>query len=417
MESNGKSFSARRTGSASASKENPKKANQPNRRAAAISRDTKPLPAPATEAQQLLLSIFKDSFSARFETDLTPSIQRLKQHLFDRKFDQAFGSPELLETYAVRWSPSRALAYMDLLSWLPQLSDLLKGMAMPALGAGKEAPTAVGGSDKMASAPASGPEPPAVLCLGGGAGAEVMAFAGNLHSRYASLHGSGSRAACVVAPDDLTVLDQPAANAFTIRVIDIADWTEVIKKLEAGALSKPPLAKHASAMALNKQAPYLPPGSFAVAFCKEDILDMEIERMATLLRGAPLVTLMFTLNELYSTSMSKTTNFLLSLTYLVEPGTLLLVVDSPGSYSTVAIGRDAGGDGAEPPKKYPMQWLLNHTLMESSSIGSSKNTSVQEGQWERLVSEDSKWFRHPPGLRYPLELEDMRYQVHLYARI
>ena len=38
-------------------------------------------------------------------------------------------------------------------------------------------------------------------------------------------------------------------------------------------------------------------------------------------------------------------------------------------------------------------------------------------KWEKVVDEESKWFRLPPGLRYPIELENMRYQIHLYRRL
>ena len=34
--------------------------------------------------------------------------------------------------------------------------------------------------------------------------------------------------------------------------------------------------------------------------------------------------------------------------------------------------------------------------------------------WEKLESADSVWFRLAEGLRYPIPLENMRYQMHLY---
>ena len=34
--------------------------------------------------------------------------------------------------------------------------------------------------------------------------------------------------------------------------------------------------------------------------------------------------------------------------------------------------------------------------------------------WEKLESADSVWFRLAEGLRYPIQLENMRYQMHLY---
>jgi 25S rRNA (uracil2843-N3)-methyltransferase len=85
----------------------------------------------------------------------------------------------------------------------------------------------------------------------------------------------------------------------------------------------------------------------------------------------------------------------------VPAGTLLLVVDSPGSYSTVSL------NGAE--KKYPMQWLLDHTLLDEGPKGDT-------AAWSKLTEDESKWFRLDTRLRYPIELEDMRFQLHLYRR-
>jgi 25S rRNA (uracil2843-N3)-methyltransferase len=104
--------------------------------------------------------------------------------------------------------------------------------------------------------------------------------------------------------------------------------------------------------------------------------------------------------------MIKTQQLLQQLTDNMTPGSCLLVVDSPGSYSTVSI------NGAE--KKYPMQWLLDYTL-----LGQSAKTEKDQrlSQWEKLTSEDSQWFRLDESLQYPIDLEDMRYQIHLYRRL
>ena len=56
-----------------------------------------------------------------------------------------------------------------------------------------------------------------------------------------------------------------------------------------------------------------------------------------------------------------------------------------------------------------MQWLLDHTLLETLQ----KDT---EASWKKIVSDDSIWFRLSENLTYPVELENMRYQMHLYQR-
>ena len=120
--------------------------------------------------------------------------------------------------------------------------------------------------------------------------------------------------------------------------------------------------------------------------------------------------MLFTLNELYSTSMSATTSLLLTLTSLAAPGTLLLVVDSPGSYSTVKLG--------ETEKKYPMQWMLDHTLLkQAAGVGDEGGGE----RWEKVGAEESRWWRMDrERLRYGVagvELEDMRMQWHLFRRL
>jgi len=121
---------------------------------------------------------------------------------------------------------------------------------------------------------------------------------------------------------------------------------------------------------------------------------------------------------LYTVSMPATQKFLFELTAATNKGTLLLVVDSPGSYSTVTL------NGQE--KKYPMHWLMDHTLLNVVERSAELNnfTDVQSTEapqasprWKKLISEESRWFRLPDGLKYPLELENMRYQMHLYRRL
>jgi 25S rRNA (uracil2843-N3)-methyltransferase len=113
---------------------------------------------------------------------------------------------------------------------------------------------------------------------------------------------------------------------------------------------------------------------------------------------------MFTLNELYSTSLALTQKFLLYLTASMPKGALLLVVDSPGSYSSVTL------NGAE--KKYPMQWLLDHTLLKQGPKCDTDTSS-----WAKLVEDESRWFRLDNRMKYPIELENMRFQLHLYRKM
>lgn len=403
------------------------------------------------ELQQLLLNIFKTAFVARINDELPPTIQQVKQHLYNREFDLAFKNEAFLEAYAIRWSPSRALAYLDILNNLPHLSTNLyphnneiapkidltiqsENAIASSVGPKNIAIEAKSSSHQQASDKATGDSKSddiRIVCMGGGAGAEMVALAGYFHH------------AASLARDNLSLghRDQSAPGAhFDITAIDIADWSNTIKKTYAGLTTDPPLSRYASASAREVNVPLVDAGQFKVHFLQQDILQLPTaaEQMQTLLpKNVKLVTLMFTLNELYSTSISATTTMLLSLTATIPPGALFLIVDSPGSYSTINIGSPASSSSQTPPtpsqspKNYPMQWLLDHTLLESASIiipssPSSSQNPAQENkkqetkkhkQWEKLYSNDSRWFRLDPELTYPVGLEDVRCQVHLFLRL
>ena len=221
------------------------------------------------------------------------------------------------------------------------------------------------------------------ICIGGGAGAEVVAMAGWMSVNTAVLGRLGRVDA-----------------AF----LDVAAWDAVSMDLHQAIVTPPELSKYASAAAKETNGAWLQPEVYKAVFRQLDALEMSEERTGDVFAGADLVTLMFTLNELYAASAPKTQQLLSRLTSTLRPGAHLLVVDSPGSYSTVSI------NGAE--KKYPMQWLLDYTL-----IGSGKQAKAMRSvKWQKLVSDDSRWFRMPEGRKYPIELENMRYQIHLYRR-
>ena len=382
---------------------------------------------PALALQQSLLDVFRDSFSECFDDTLLELIQQVKGHLFARDFDRAFGSKPLLEAYSLRWSPGRALAYLDLVCGLTQISTLLRsvrcGTVVP-LQPG-QAPLPLDSANQadrtheiMTSATIQTPRSclpsrTTITCFGGGSGAEIMAFAGYMH------HVLGSETSG--EPEDPSRKARPPSEAtqaagFILKIVDMADWSSVIVSLHAGATTDPPLFQYAASNPRDQHGPLVDPKRFFVEFEQQDILCMEAEILSKAIEGSSLITLLFTLNELYSVSVSKATNFLLNLTFFTQQGTLLLVADSPGSYSTVRVGSSRDSKLNEAEKGYPMKWLLDHTLLEASSLDSSDN-GTQKRQWEKITSNDSKWFRLSGDLKYPLDLEDMRYQYHLYKRL
>ncbi|MCJ1233997.1 hypothetical protein MMC14_001955 [Varicellaria rhodocarpa] len=387
---------------------------------------------PSIELQQSMLNVFRDSFADCTGPTLSNSIQEVKEHLFNRDFDKAFGRPELLKAYAARWSPSRALAYLDILLNTPALAahmaKIMKSTVEHSQVMNRASTATLPVSPKnqlevlhsktglKGEAEASAVDSQSVVCMGAGSGAEMIALAGYINHTCASIsRDNSSTYQSPVSSNAISVKD--ASNpSLLIKILDIADWSRVVDELYSKATTAPVLSIYASSRAKASQTQLVDPERMNVQFERQDVLAMEVGPLAAILKKASLVTMMFTLNELYNTSMSKATNLLLTSTYLMQSGSLLLVVDSPGSYSTVTMNKTPVQGAPESEKRYPMQWLLDHTLLESSRIGSSQNTSA-DTQWEKLVSCDSKWFRLPQGLKYPMEVEDMRYQLHLYRRI
>lgn len=293
------------------------------------------------DLQQRCLNTFKDALWTSSE-DLS-TVQEVKGHLYNRDFARAFSRPEYLRAYALRWSASRALGYTAIVEDIEQYLTAEAGLR--------------------------------VLCIGGGAGSEVVGLAGH------SVRGN--------------------VSAITIHAVDIADWKDVLDRLHVAITEPPSLSQYASAAAKAKNKSMLTPDAFIVSFTQADVLQWDAHTINQACSDTGLITIMFTLNELYAASIPKTQGLLVAITAAAEDEALLLIVDSPGSYSTVSI------NGAE--KKYPMHWLLDLTL-----LGPDKDDD--SAQWTKLVSEESKWFRLPEGLQYPVELENMRYQIHLYQR-
>ncbi|KAF9880798.1 hypothetical protein CkaCkLH20_01840 [Colletotrichum karsti] len=362
-------------------KPKPKPKPQPSKPAQPPPAEPQPptLPLPL---QQTLLATFNTTFSPVLGSDAFPSLlQECKAALYARDFETAFAnaSRASLDAYAARWSPTRALAYAAVL--LGVAGHLRQDVVAVRADSGEDDAVVVGTVEKDVAFEKKDAEEEEkaqpkksvrMLSVGGGA-AEIVAFAAYLASE--SLKGE-------------------------VVLLDSAPWDDVVAKLHTALTTPPPLSKYASAATKASNAALIAPEDLRSTFTRRDVLSLTREAMAeTMGKEALLVTLLFTLNELYtSAGIGKTTTFLLNLTATIPSGSLLLVVDSPGSYSEAAVGKES--------KRYPMQWLLDHTLV--------KDEPVEGCLWEKLESHDSVWFRLAETLQYPISLENMRYQMHLY---
>lgn len=382
------------------------------------------------ELQQLLLNIFRSTFPASNDFEaLKPTLQEIKNALFERDFEKAFGKEEYLEAYSVRWSPSRTLGYANILAWLVEEIASEEPWVKSIFSRNQTD----GERGTVMRKPAK------IVSFGGGA-AEIMAFAGLL--KYLRPDAAGKPKVQATSDDKnveeaintLSVSETPpevTESILDLHLVDTADWSSVIGKLQAGTLTAPTLSKYASASAKASNASLLYPDALKSSFTSANVLESSLPTLKTMIGPDPaLLTLFFTLNELYSTSIPKTTKFLLELTLAAPVDSLLLVIDSPGSYSETAIGtkkpttEEAGSmggstngvaeeDGQE-KKKYPMHWLMDHVLLEKGKKKEKDDTSLP--MWKKVVAEESRWFRLAEGLNYPVSLENMRFQVHLFKR-
>lgn len=358
------------------------KARQPKK---VVKETPKSEPAPAGSQagivrQQLILNVFQHTFSDLLRSDtLGAALQEVKQALFNREFDKAFGNEANLEVYAARWSPTRALCYESVLRTIrPHLDSICLPDPPP-------------GDDDGAATP--GPQTLRVVAIGGGA-AELAALGGFLRRT-----GGGGD------DDDDDGGDRDSPLRGSILLLDSAPWAAVVARLRESLTTPPPLSRYASAAAREASRPAVAADRLSTAFEQVDVLALGRAGLSARVGGGGrpvLATLLFTLNELFTAGgVGKTAAFLLDLTSALPAGSLLLVVDSPGSYSEAEVGKQA--------RRYPAQWLLDRVLLPTG------DAPVVEGRrWTKLESCDSVWFRLSEALDYPIPLEDMRYQMHLY---
>ncbi|CAK7265476.1 hypothetical protein SEPCBS119000_001531 [Sporothrix epigloea] len=333
--------------------------------------------------QQDLLGVFARALAPALASPrLNEALQAVKHALYERDFSAAFGTVNdkaqvstasvtggeegehvavesdhaipPLDAYAARWSPTRALCYASILAspvvqkhWKavpPSLEDQLQQDTTPLR----------------------------MVAIGGGA-AELVAFGALLTSGEPGCDRRGD-----------------------LVLVDSGPWGSVVDRLRTSMVDSGGRGRKPALVEAER---------FGVSVRQRDILAVADEDMGELLgrvdgtcRTVTLVSLFFTLNELFTAGgLGAAATFLLRLTAASPPGTVLLVVDSPGSYAEMAVGSQA--------RKYPMRWLLDKFLLQDA-----------EG-WNKVHEDEAIWFRLSPSLSYPIRLEDMRYQVHLYVRI
>lgn len=284
----------------------------------------------AMEAKKIIM-VFQQQFKHILESSLLQEfIQVVKGELYDRNYLGAFDNNDKRFAYASRWSPARALGYSSLFGTLAPIMELM------------EEPQ----REKR------------VLCVGGGAGAELVGLA-SVFCRLKEYHSN--------SPSKL-IMD----------IVDIADWTPVITGL----------SNYIQHNWVYK------PESIESRFSHNDILDNSFGNYSEY----DLITLLFTTNELFTQRKTESVHFLKRLNQQCKSGCYLLIVESAGSYSHINIGS----------KTFPIQFVIDTVL-----IG---NPQQNNGCWELVDESDSCWYRITENIEYSMKLENMRFFYRLYRR-
>jgi len=324
---------------------------------------------------QHLLDVFQQAFGPLLAADdLTALVQEAKAALFARDFARAFSRPDLLAAYAARWSPTRAACYARVLARVERF---------------------LGWGD-------SNNDDNDVNNNNNNNNNDSDVNNNNNRLRVVAFGGATAELAALSA-----FLPGQRWKTSTISLVDLAPWQTALAPLYTALTTPLP----PTAYVPSPRPPLSPASELSYTFTQTDALSLATDsNLSTALNlgSATLVTILFTLNELFSSAVGgvgRTTAFLLALTDALRPGTVLLVIDSPGSYAETAIG-PAGAK-----RRYPVAWLLDHVLL----------TRAGPGRWEKLLGEESAWFRwggdSAASWRYAIALEDMRFQMHVYRAL
>ncbi|KAL1410268.1 hypothetical protein Q8F55_004274 [Vanrija albida] len=330
-----------------------------------------PAAALAAPSDEDVLDVIRAALGPALSSpSFTADVQKAKGLLYEKQWLELFTNAALLDAYAGRWVPSRALCFRDLMAGIRDVRALFVGEEQDEEGDEEEEEEGGAANDGDADADAeskpgpsaadpAAPAPAHILSIGGGAGSELLAVAALAHSAQ--------------------LLSRPAPLAWTS--LDIGDWGGVLTRLGNAARSEWSL-----------------PPSVSFTYTQADVLAPAADPLASLPPPA-LTTIFFTLTELLAQSRPRTAALLRSITARTPPGGLLLVADSASDIAEFALGKDG--------RTWPVYMVLDALLLRADP-----------GSWERVRAEDSRWFRLGEGVGadWPCKLENARYWMRLYRR-
>lgn len=334
----------------------------------------------------------------RYDERFPEHVQRAKSLLFERRWLDLFLDKELLDAYAGRWVPSRALMFRSVMAEVKPVRALFSPPTASAEDSdydsesdeesaeepeAKENGQQNGKKEQQENRQETG-EVKRILSIGGGAGSELLAVA----------------ALCVAA----------SASVEWVGV-DIGDWGSVIERLadsvkdweipasfefvEADVLKLPlsDAPKPGAKVAPTPSAPSID-STDAIAAPPAPKLPKWLELKPD------LTTIFFTLTELLSQSRPRTINLLRHLTTSTPVGGHLLILDSASDIAEFPLGNS--------DRTWPVHMITDALL---------GGLAVPKGSWKKVRSEDSRWFRLDGNEKWGrCKLENGRYWLRLYER-
>jgi 25S rRNA (uracil2843-N3)-methyltransferase len=340
-------------------------------------------PAPYQQLVDLLQSHSAETFAA---PTFSATVQAVKGALYERDYPKAFGSEEYLRAYVARWVPGRAMAYRDILGdYCEQLWQVKRGeekvISVPAVVESEDSDEE-GDSDEESSeedevaAPAT-----SVDALAEQAGSLSLGSDAHVASRSINVLSLGAGPCSELFAVASLVLTSGTPAQVDLQCVDSAAFGPIVE----------------TAAASIRESWGVGENRLKVDYLQRDLLsDAGQEQMRV--EQADLITLLYTTHELLVASRAATLKLLASLTQRAKPGTLLLMVESAGSFSAMPVGPSSSGGEA---KQFPLEFLLD--LVLAGGRGG-------KGDWEIVEKEESRWFRVPDGVGkgYPVRLENMR---------
>ncbi|ORY34994.1 hypothetical protein BCR39DRAFT_563579 [Naematelia encephala] len=433
--------------------------------------DSRRLSFPAdSEILQVIHTALRPTLdSATFVED----VQKVKGLLYERKWLEVFGdkakegqekeeegeegSRGLLEVYAGRWVPGRALCFRNLMGGLDELRSFWEVGKEKENGEGRnqdenevedededdvedeaenenvdetsssisqdtqEPSTLLNALKGINLQDDHGPESSTsiitrnIISLGGGAASELLAVSALVHSTLSASPSASTRA------------------HWSWTGVDIGTWSGVIDSfhkainttwnlssvLDVSFLQKDMISVESHSSLIDLLSPKSDDNVDISSPSDINSLDSNIDTNTNTdtntkididpnaNTSSTLITLFFTLSELLSQSRTSTIALLHLLTTHSPSGTYFLVADTASDISDLEVGAQG--------RKWPNWMILDMILVGN---GNGKQGQGQGG-WVKVDGEDARWFRLGDGVGagWRVKLENTRYWFRLYRRV